>query len=38
MNRFGATIPDGDGLRLTADEVALFWDVNPLVSSFSPVI
>ena len=29
MNRFGATIPDGDGLRLTADEVALFWDVNP---------
>ena len=29
MNRFGATILDGDGLRLTADEVALFRDVNP---------
>ena len=29
MMRFGATILDGDGLRLTADEVALFQDVNP---------
>jgi len=27
--RFGATILDGDGLRLTADEVALFQEVNP---------
>ena len=26
--RFGATILDGDGLRLTADEVVLFKDVN----------
>ena len=29
MKHFGATILDGDGLRLTADEVALFRDVNP---------
>jgi beta-N-acetylhexosaminidase len=29
MMRFGATILDGDGLRLTAVEVALFQDVNP---------
>jgi len=29
MKRFGATILDGNGLRLTADEVALFRDVNP---------
>ena len=28
MMRFGATILDGDGLRLTADEVVLFKDVN----------
>jgi beta-N-acetylhexosaminidase len=28
MMRFGATILDGDGLCLTADEVALFQDVN----------
>lgn len=29
MNRFGATILDAEGLRLTAEEVALFRDVNP---------
>jgi beta-N-acetylhexosaminidase len=29
MSRFGATILDGDGLRLTADEKAFFRDVNP---------
>ena len=29
MKRFGATILDGDGLRLTADEKAFFRDVNP---------
>ena len=29
MSRFGATILDGGGLRLTADEKAFFRDVNP---------
>lgn len=29
MSRFGATILDGDGLRLSADEKAFFRDVNP---------
>ena len=29
MSRFGATILDGDGLRLTEDEKAFFRDVNP---------
>lgn len=29
MNRFGATILDAKGLRLTAEEIALFRDVNP---------
>lgn len=29
MNRFGATILDAEGLRLTAEEVAFFRDVNP---------
>jgi beta-N-acetylhexosaminidase len=28
MKRFGAAILDGDGLPPTADEVALFLDVN----------
>ncbi|MEP1883587.1 MAG: beta-N-acetylhexosaminidase, partial [Marinomonas sp.] len=29
MTRFGATIQDAEGLRLTAEEVALYRDVNP---------
>ncbi|MEQ6248234.1 beta-N-acetylhexosaminidase [Sulfitobacter sp. HNIBRBA3233] len=29
MSRFGATILDADGLRLTAEEKALFRDTNP---------
>lgn len=29
MKRFGATILDGTGLRLTADEIAFFKEVNP---------
>ena len=29
MTRFGATIQDAEGLRLTAEEIALFRDTNP---------